>query len=274
MHSLAYVVLPQLLLLLFGTLLGIWAILLRRTDLNLESGAQRLGRVGGVAYFLWLVLVTVVQRQVPVLNPGQLAYFLGALIWFGQCYSQRHVNQRLFAVLPLVGVLGLMLFGVIAGLGPGKVTESLLGPTAAVHVTLSLAGVGLLLGCGVYGAGHVILHHQIRTRHFDAWFNRLPSLGDLDRLRRVNLNTGTALVVVSLASAMIWSTHRPAGDPVVVSHLHPMLLLGALLIALVVTDRFRWLSSRNLAVACLVMSVLVLALLTVSVVEIFLGRPA
>jgi ABC-type uncharacterized transport system permease subunit len=274
MESITYVVLPQVLLLLFGTLLGIWAILLRRTDLNLESGAQRLGKVGGGAYLAWLVLVTAVQRQVPVLNPGQLAYFLGALIWFGQCYSQRQVNQRLFALLPLVGVLGLMLFGVIAGLGPGQVTESLLGVGTAVHVTMSLAGIGLLLGCGVYGAGHVILHHQISTRKFDAWFNRLPSLGDLDRLRRVNLNTGTALVVASLGSALVWSLRQPAGDPMVVSHLHPMLLLAALLVALVLVDHFRWLSSRNLAVACLIMSALVLALLTVSVVEIFLGRPA
>jgi hypothetical protein len=53
-----------------------------------------------------------------------------------------------------------------------------------------------------------------------------------------------------------------------------MVLLSALLLALVVVDRFRWLSSRNLAVACLVMSALVLALLTVSVAEIFMGRPA
>lgn len=274
MESIAYVILPQLLLLLFGTLLGIWAILLRRTDRNLEAGAQRLGHAGAALYLTWLVLVTVVQRQVPVLNPAQLAFFLGALIWFGQSFSQARVNQRLFAVLPLVGVVMLMLFGVIAGLSPGDVADLLLGVGTAVHVTMSLAGVGLLLGCGVYGAGHVILHRQISNRQFDAWFSRLPSLGDLDRLRRLNLNTGTVLVVASLASAMVWSSAQPPDKATVVSHLHPMLLLAVLLLALVLVDRFRWLSSRNLAVACLVMSALVLALLAVSVAEIFMGRPA
>lgn len=274
MESIAYIVLPQLLLLLFGTLLGIWAILLRRTDLNLEAGAQRLGHAGAALYVIWLVLVTVVQRQVPVLNPAQLAFFLGALIWFGQSFSQTRVNQRLFAVLPLVGVVVLMLFGVIAGLSPGAVSDSLLGVATAVHVTMSLAGVGLLLGCGVYGAGHVILHHQISNRQFDAWFSRLPSLGDLDRLRRLNLNTGTVLVVTSLASAMVWSSAQPPDNATVVSHLHPMVLLAVLLLGLVLVDRFRWLSSRNLAMACLVMSALVLALLAVSVAEIFMGRPA
>ncbi|MBD3222035.1 hypothetical protein GF314_12420 [bacterium] len=274
MDPVVYLVLPQLLLVIFGILMGIWAILLRRADLNLESGAQRLGRVGAAVYLVWLIAVTAVQRQVPVLNPGQLAYFLGAVIWFGQCYAQRHVNQRLFSLLPLIGVLALMLFGVVAGLEPGTVTQSLWGVSTAVHVTLSLAGVGLLLGCGVYGAGHLILHHQISNRRFDVWFNRLPSLGDLERLRRVSLFTGTVLVAVSLASALVWMLAQPADDPTIVSHLHPMLLLVAILIVLVAADRFRWLSSRNLSVACVVASALVLALLTVSVVEIFVGRSA
>jgi len=273
MHSLVYLILPQLLLLLFGILLGIWAILLRRTDLNLESGAIRLGRVGAATLMAWLVAVTMTQRQVPVLNPGQLMYYLAALIWFGQCYSQFRVDQRLFALLPLLGVLGLMIVGLVLGLTPEGVVHSLLGPMAAVHVSLSLAGVGLLLGCGVYGAGHVILHRHISNRNFDAWFNRLPSLGDLDRLRRLNLATGSVLVILSLVSALVWST-RQADGATVVSHLHPMLLLSVLLVALVLLDRLRWLSSRNLAVVCVVMAAIVLVLLTVSVVEIFMGRAA
>jgi ABC-type transport system involved in cytochrome c biogenesis permease subunit len=274
MNPVVYLVLPQLLLVIFGVMLGIWAILLRRADLNLESGAQRLGRVGAGVYIVWLVAITAVQRQVPVLNPGQLAYFLGGLIWLGQCYTQRHVNQRLFALLPLLGVMALMLFGIVAGLAPGQVSDALLGVAPAIHITLSMAGVAMLLGCGVFGAGHLILHHQISNRRIDAWFQRLPSLGDLDRLRRVALSTGTALVTVSLLSAFGWMARQPEGDPVIVSHLHPMILLVALLLVLVVADRFRWLSSRNLSVACVVMSALVLALLTVSVVEIFAGRVA
>ena len=274
MDTIVYVVMPQLLLVLFGTLLGIWAILMRRSDLNLESGAVRLGRIGAVAYVLWLVAVTAAQHQVPMLNPGQLAFFLGGFIWLGQCYSQYRIDQRLFALLPLLGVLGLMVFGVIAGLTPGRVAQELQGAGPAVHVTMSLAGVALLLGAGVYGAGHVILHHHINNRRFDTWFNRLPSLGDLDRLRRLTLNTGTVLVAVSLLSAMIWAARQASDEPTIVSHLHPMLLLTAVLVVLVAVDRFRWLSSRNLAVASVVMSVLVLALLTVSVVEIFAGRAA
>ncbi|HOX24148.1 MAG TPA: hypothetical protein PLL30_00160 [Candidatus Krumholzibacteria bacterium] len=273
MDQLLYRVLPQTLLLLFGALLGIWGILVRRADLGLEKAAVRIGWIGAACLLAWLVAVTALQRQLPMLSPGQLAFFLGSLVWLGQCYAQRHVDQRLFAVLPLVGVAGLMAFGLAMGLRPGEVpTKSLLSAGAAVHVTMSLAGVALLLGCGVYASGHVILDWHIRRRRFDAWFQRLPSLGDLDRLRRLTLVTGWALVTASLLSALVWTRVRPSAEPTVISHLHPMVLLAVILAVLVVADRQRWLSAHRLAVGCVVMSGLVLALLTVSVVEIFAGR--
>ena len=54
MERFLYMVVPQLLLLLFGTLLGIWGILLRRSDLGLERYAVILGRVGAACYLVWL----------------------------------------------------------------------------------------------------------------------------------------------------------------------------------------------------------------------------
>ena len=41
-------------------------------------------------------------------------------------------------------------------------------------------------------------------------FQRLPSLGDLDHLRRRSLVAGWALVTVSLISALAWSLRQPA----------------------------------------------------------------
>jgi ABC-type uncharacterized transport system permease subunit len=274
MDSLFYTVLPQILLLVFGGLLGVWAILLRRADLQLEKGARRIGRVGAALYLVWLVGVTIHQHQLPMLNPGQLALFLGGLVWFGQCWVQRSVDQRLFALLPLLGVVLLTLVGVVLGLRPGAPAEQLLGWGAAIHVTLSLAGIALLLGCGVFGAGHVILHRNIRNRSFNAWFQRLPSLGDLDRLRRRSLIAGWVLVTVSLLSALAWAARQPADRDVIVSHLHPMILLAVILLALVAADRFRLLSANKLAAGCVIMSAVVLGLLGVSVVEIFAGRVA
>lgn len=274
MDQFLYLVAPQFLLVVFGILLGVWAVLLRRTDPGLEAIAGRVGWGGAALLVAWIAGVTASQNQLPLLNPGQLAFFLAALVWLGQCYAQRQVDQRLFAVLPLLGVVGLMILGLVFGLQPGQVTRFLVGPEVALHVTFSLAGVALLLGCGVFATGHVILHRQIRRRQFNAWFQRLPSLGDLDRLRRLTLLAGAVLVIASLVSAMIWTSLRSSDDPTVISHLHPMLLLAVLLAALVAADRRRWLPANHLAIGCVVMSGLVLTLLCVSVIEIFQGRAA
>jgi ABC-type uncharacterized transport system permease subunit len=271
MDRIVYQLWPQLLLLLFGVILGMWGLLLRRHDAGFEQSAQRLGRVAAGVALAWLITVSIVQRQLPMLNGGQLAFFLAVLVWMGQCYAQRRVNQRLFVLLPLTGVVVLMVFGLVLGLTPDRVAGVLVGPGVAAHVTMSLAGIALLLGCGVFGAGRAILHWHIRKRRFDAWFQRLPSLGDLDRLRHLTLVSGWVLVTASLLSSLAWSWLRPVDAETVVSHLHPMVLLVVVLTALVAADRFRWLGANNIALGCVAMSALVLALLTVSVVEIFTG---
>ncbi len=275
MEQFLYLVAPQLLLVGFGVLLGIWGILVRRQDHGLERVAVQLGWGAAALVLFWIVAVTFDQGQLPLVKPGQLAFFLAGLVWFGQCYAQRRVDQRLFVVLPLLGVVALMVLGLVLGLRPAvDLHRSLKGPEIALHVTLSLAGVAMLLGCGVFAAGYVILHRQIRNRRFDAWFQRLPSLGDLDRLRRVTLTAGSALIVASVVTAFAWTGLRGGDEPTVISHLHPMLLLTALLALLVAIDRRRWWSATHLAVGCVIMSGLVMTLLCISVVEIFQGRAA
>jgi ABC-type transport system involved in cytochrome c biogenesis permease subunit len=273
MDRLMYHIVPLLLLVFFSALIAVWTVLARRTDARLEAVARTLGWIGAGFYLIWIVALTLVQGQVPVYNFGQLALFLGGLVWISQTYVQWRVDQRLFTLLPLVGVVTLVLVGLAAGASPDRVPEGLRGPQASFHITLSLAGVAMLLGSGVFGAGQVILHGHIRKRDFDVWFQRLPSLGDLDRLRRVTLVAGWLLITVSLVSALVWLRLRPAGSSgPVISHLHPMLLLAALITALVLADRFRWLAVQRLAWISFLLSALVVVLLLVSVIEIFVGR--
>jgi ABC-type uncharacterized transport system permease subunit len=274
LDQLLYTVAPLLLLAYFSALTGLWAVLVRRSDRRLESAAGVAGLAGAGLYLLWILGVTLHQGQVPVLNPGQLALFLGGLVWIEQAFVQRRVDQRLFTLLPLAGVVALVLVGIAAGSAAAEVPEKLRGLHATVHITLSLAGVAMLLGSGVFGAGQVILHGHLRKRDFDVWFQRLPSLDDLDRLRRLTLGAGWLLVTVSLVSASIWLRVRPADSKVMMSHLHPMILLAVLITALLAANRFRWLSAQRLATLSFALSAVVMVLLLVSVVEIFVGRVA
>jgi ABC-type uncharacterized transport system permease subunit len=272
MDRFLYTIAPLLLLVYFSALTGLWVVLVRRSDQRLEGAAGAVGLTGAAMWAAWILGVTAYQGQVPVLNVGQLALFLGGLVWIEQAFVQRRVNQRLFTLLPLAGVVTLVLVGIAVGSTVAEVPEKLRGLRATLHITLSLAGIAMLLGSGVFAAGQVILHGHLRKRDFDVWFQRLPSLDDLDHLRRLTLGAGWLLVTVSLVSSFVWLHMRPSDSGVMMSHLHPMILLAVLITALLVADRFHWLSAQRLASLSLALSAVVMVLLLVSVVEIFLGR--
>ncbi len=258
---------------------------------------KTIGFFTGIILFIFVYFFTEPDPSNPLVGKALAVALLMAAWWVSEAIPLAITALIPIVLFPLSGILGAkdvssayinhIIFVYLGGFIMALAMEKwnlhrrialrimmLIGVGPAFHVALSLAGVALLLGCGVYGGGHVILDRQIRNRSFDTWFQKLPSLGDLDRLRRVNLTTGTALVTLSLLSASVWARFQPSDQPTVVSHQHPMLLLVVILAVLVAADRFRWLSSRHLAVVCLVMSAIVLTLLTVSVIEIFAGRYA
>jgi len=273
MNRFLFDIAPLLLLTCSGGLLAAWVILAGRPDRRLEEGVVKSGTILALLLGLWVVGLLLEQRQLPVLNPGQIIAFLAVLIWIGHTFTQRRVRQRLLTLMPLGAVVLLLLAGIAAGLEPGSsIPDGLKGPRAAFHISLSLAGVAMLLGSGVFGAGQLVLHKQIKKRTFGTWFQHLPSLNDLDRLRRMTLVAGWLLVTISVGSAMAAFYLEPSGKGAMMSHLHPMLTLWVLITGLALADRRRWLGSQRLAQGSLILSALMVLLIVVSVVEIFTGR--
>jgi HemX protein len=275
MNDALYLTTPLILIALTSGLLAAWLMLLARPDRKTEEVLVKLGTVLSLLVIHWLVVVGFAQHQAPVLTPGQVMVFLGAQIWAMHSLLQRRVRQRFFSVIPLAVLLLLLLGGTIAGLEPGRnVPDSLFGFRSGFHITLSIAGMALLLGSGVFSAARLILHRQIKRRSFGSWFQQLPSLHDLDQLRHITLGWGWLLITLSIGSAMAGLYLNPERDSALLSHLHPMLTLWVLITALAAADRFRWLGSRRLAVGSLALSAVMVLLIIVSVVGIFAGRMA
>jgi hypothetical protein len=177
-------------------------------------------------------------------------------------------------MLPLGVVVLFLLAGLLLGMEAITFRKALVEGNTALHIVISLAGVAMLLGSGVYGTGQFLLHRQIKNRSYGKLFNLLPSLQDLNRLRRFALVTGWLLITVSLLSAFIGT---PAGDGTmgtVVSHLHPVLTLWVILTLLVVADRLPFIASEQLAVASFILSLTILILFLISVVGIYWGSLA
>lgn len=274
MSFLLFRLIPMLLLVLFSGLLGLWTVILRTSDRGLERYTTAANTILGSGYLIWIVALTWYQGQAPILNAGQLAVFLGGLVWWGQSISHRRVRQRILIMLPLGVVVLFLLAGLLLGMEAITFRKALVEGNTALHIVISLAGVAMLLGSGVYGTGQFLLHRQIKNRSYGKLFNLLPSLQDLNRLRRFALVTGWLLITVSLLSAFIGT---PAGDGTmgtVVSHLHPVLTLWVILTLLVVADRLPFIASEQLAVASFILSLTILILFLISVVGIYWGSLA
>jgi ABC-type transport system involved in cytochrome c biogenesis permease subunit len=271
MNLILYSLFPALLLLLFGGLISTWVHLTYRPDGHVEAVTYRLGWIALGAFVIWMSLITLQQRQVPVVTIGQLAAFLAFLIWAGQTYVQTRVRQRLLSVLPMATVVVLILIGIAAGVKPGITPQAMQGPWVAFHITLSLAGTAMLLGSGVFAAGSLVMHRHLEYRRFDQVYSHLPSLEEMYRLRRVSLYGGWALISLSLSSAFLWVVAMKSDSSMVISHMHPMVTLWVVVSALALAERLRWFKRQRLAALTVILSALVFVLVLVSVIGIFWG---
>lgn len=270
MSLMVYSLAPALMLLLFGGLLATLYQLAYRPDEKVEAASVAGGRVALGVFFLWMCLLSIQQQQLPIASFGQLAVFLAFLIWAGHTYVQSRIPQRLLALFPIGVAVVLILIGAVVGIETAVIPEKIRGFHTAWHISFSLAGIAMILGAGVYGSGTLILHHQLDRRTFNRFFSGLPPLDDMNRLRRTALYAGWILISVSLAAALL-RMFLKTDSSAVMSHLHPMLTLWVIVSALALTERRRWLAQHRLAALSVILAVVVLALLVVSVVEIFVG---
>lgn len=269
MELLIFRIFPLFMLLSSAILLFWWLRIFSHPSRAGETKASIAGGILSLVFLTWTIAATIFQKQIPVLNLGQLICLLGVLIWASQSYIQLKIRQKMLVLLPLSVVTSLFLFGVIIGTGsPAKIAGRLTGPTTGFHMALSMAGIAMLLGSGVFAVEQLTLHSQIKKRNFGRWFSYLPSLEELDRLRRHTLVAGWFIVTFSLLNALILMVIDRGGIPVV-SHLHPMLTLWVLLTVFGLANRFGWLAINKLAVSSIVLSAVILVLLLVSLFEIF-----
>lgn len=272
MTTILYSLFPSLMLMMFGGLLATWIHLSRRPDGHIETIANRAGWILLGVYFVWMVLITLHQGQIPAITFGQLAVFLGFLIWADQSYVQMKMRQGLLVLLPIGTVIILLLVGVATGFQAGTNHVAIRGMSVAFHVALSLAGVAMLLGAGGFGAGVVMLHRQIAHRTFGQFFANIPSMQDMQKLRAVATYWGWLLITISLLSAFIWVRFFKSESDTVVSHLHPMLTLWVVVSLLSLSERFKWLGQYGLAWLSVAFAAMVMLLVLISVFEFFTGK--
>ncbi|MFZ5432964.1 MAG: hypothetical protein ACOZB3_04240 [Calditrichota bacterium] len=274
MTAITYTLVPTLLLMLYAALLTTWITVAYHADKRLEQLAIRAGYGLLAAHFIWIVGITIFQRQVPIVSLGQISVFLGLLIWAGQTYMQRRISQRMLVLLPTAAVVFLLFVSVVAGMRPAASSDVMQGVRVAFHVTLSLAGLAMLMGAGVYGTGYMILHRQIKTRSFGHLFGSLPSMDELHRLRIGAVRMAWLLITISLLLATVWMLFGKSREAVFHSHLREMGILWLVVTLLAFGDRIRWMNQHRSAGITMMFTIVTLMIVLISVIGIYAGAAA
>jgi ABC-type uncharacterized transport system permease subunit len=270
MNTLLAAIIPLGMLVGFSVLLGLWNAPCHQEGRKRDHHLIRAGNIIALVFAAWWIGFTFYQGAILIVTPGQLLATFACSVWLAASYAQYRVSQRKLTIIPLAAAILLLVSAMAMGLGrAADIPEALVNPRASAHITMSLVGVTLLLGSGVFGAGEIILHKQIKSRTFGQWFHDLPSMSDLNRLRRVSLTAGWLLITISIASAMSTLWFTPESREATISHLHPMLTLWVIITILWATDRFHWAAQQKMALASLAISGLMVLLLIISLVGFF-----
>jgi ABC-type uncharacterized transport system permease subunit len=257
--------LPAFIVAMYGGLLATWAHLANRPNSHIEKWAMRISWSVLVLYFAWLLLLTVYQRQIPFINVGQLAAFIGFLIWASHLYAQSRIRQGILAVLPILAAAALVMISLVMGAEPVEIPGILKGYWVSIHITLAMAGVALLLGAGVYGFGYLILHRQIKRRSFGPFFSMMPSLNDLNRLRSVTVTSGWIFVTIGVIGGVIWMLINSNLYRAFSSHLGIAVVFWVVVSLMAAASRFRWLGQHRLAGFSALISALMIILIMMSI---------
>ena len=271
MITVLFSLLPALILSLFGGILATWIHLVNRPDKQVEILAIRLSWLALFLYFVWMVIITLYQKQLPFVTVGQLAAFFGFLIWAAHLYIQQKVRQGILVVPPVITVIAMILISMVIGVQPVKTPDIFGSLWVSFHISFAIAGVALIQGAGIHGLGYLILHRQIKKRNFGPLFSLMPSLGDLDRLRTLALLTGWLLVSFGIIGGIIRMALRTEYLKLLTSHVGIAILFWVIISVMAAANRFRWLSHHKLSGFSVILSTFILVLIIISIIVTYPG---
>lgn len=271
MLSVLNLLIPSLTLAAYGGLLATWVHLANHPDKYTEKWANRISWFSFGLYFIWILLLSIYQKQIPFITEGQLAALLGFLIWTAHLYVQRKIKQGILVVLPLMAVVIMILISIILGTDYTDPPEMFRGFWAGLHITFSMSGVALLLGTGVYGLGYLVLHHRIKKRKFGPFYSLMPSLGDLSYLRSITLITGWILITMGMVAGAIWMLKRTDFYSLLRGHLGIALIFWAAISIVSAASKFKLLRQRKLAAFSVFLSAVIFMLIIISIIVTYPG---
>ena len=164
---------------------------------------------GVLLHLLGLVTYSVYLGQAPFLGMFQgfsfAAFGLAALfiLIFRSVDNDVAVGM---VVMPLVAIFALIgLFTPLEVVHDELLTAS---PWFILHASVALLSYGAFAIPFAASVLYILLHKEIKSKHLGRFFERLPSLDELDHLTYFSVTIGFVALTVSIATGVVWTLIR------------------------------------------------------------------
>ncbi|MES2308036.1 MAG: cytochrome c biogenesis protein CcsA [Verrucomicrobiota bacterium] len=178
----------------------VWTFLPHRPQFHTRRGAQILLGFTFVALTLFLLKRGEVIHRCPLTNGFEATAFLTWGLIF--TYFLIGTSFRLSILGAFTAPLSLFLLTL--GWFFTKDTHPLLSEPAhwqsEFHAAISVLSYGTLGLASICGGMYLVQEHHLKTHDFSGWFNRLPSMGDLDSVLHRLLRWGFVLMTLGIIS--------------------------------------------------------------------------
>lgn len=177
--------------------------------LRRDERAQRWGRpaamVALVVHSLLIFALTMYHGHCLVYTPFELMTMLSYTITLTYVVVELATGERGTGVFFLG--LALVFQTVSSMFGPGvESTEPnpvLFDNNVGLHIAAGLFGYTGFAMSAVYGALYLLLYHEIKSNRFGALYNRLPSLGLLQKMGELSALMGLLFLSVAIVIALV-----------------------------------------------------------------------
>jgi len=178
-----------------------------------------------------IVLVGIRYRHFPITSLYDLLSMLALAIAVNYFYIESRIGVRSTGVFILIVVAFCQTVSAAFRVYTYDIVPIIKSVYVIIHTIAIAFGYSAFIIAMLYGFMYVLLFHTIKGKHFGIFFERLPSLEQLDEMNYRASTIGFFAMTVSLAVAIIWLLKMIKGasmfDPKIVVALLTWAIFGA-----------------------------------------------
>lgn len=182
-------------------------------------------------HVLVIVLVGMRYQHFPITSVYELLSMLALAIVINYFYIESRIGVRSTGVFILVVVAFCQTVSAVLRTYTYDIVPIINSAYVIVHTIAIAFGYSAFIIAMLYGFMYVLLFQTIKTKHFGIFFERLPSLEQLDEMNYRASTIGFFAMTISLSIALIWLSKMIKGvsmfDPKIVVALLTWAIFGA-----------------------------------------------